>query len=167
MVRVTAVLAQSGACSWFICPNKLSNHLAMSNQFRYFSQMTLTHNVLYYSPGAFCALHVPSTLAAKPTPHHQSASSTNSEITPAIVQLAHLVEHVTTPRWFSLGLALGVDDSALQFIQQDTRGDSRTGLTCMFQEWLSSCEQPSWDNVIRALRRIGENRLAAEIRQKF
>ena len=167
MVRVTAVSAQSGACSWFICPNKLSNHLAMSNKFRYFSQMTLTivtiHNVLY-NPGAFCALHVPSTLAVQPT---QPASSTNSEITPAIVQLAHLVEHVTTPRWVNLGLALGVDDSALQFIEQDNKGDSRTGLRRMFQEWLSSCEQPSWDNVIRALRRIGENRLAAEICQKF
>ena len=110
---------------------------------------------------------IPSPDAAKPTPHRHSASSTNSEITPAIVQLADLIEHVTTPQWFDLGLALGVDDSKLQAIEQDTRGDSQTGLRRMFQKWLSSCEQPSWDNVIRALRRIGENRLAAEIRQRF
>ena len=32
MVRVIAVPAQTGACSWFIRPNKLSNHLATSNK---------------------------------------------------------------------------------------------------------------------------------------
>ena len=113
-------------------------------------------------------LHCTSTpAAAKPTPHHhQSASSTNSETTPAVVQLADLIEHVTTPRWYDLGLALGVDDSKLQVIEQDTRGDGQTGLRRMFQKWLSSCKQPSWDNVIQALRKIGENRLA-EICQKF
>ena len=31
VVRVISVSAQTGACSWFIRPNKLSNHLATSN----------------------------------------------------------------------------------------------------------------------------------------
>ena len=31
VVRVIAVSAQTGTCSWFIRPNKLSNHLATSN----------------------------------------------------------------------------------------------------------------------------------------
>ena len=84
-----------------------------------------------------------------------------------VVKLIDLIERVTTPRWYNLGLALGVDDSTLQFIEQDTRGDSETGLRRMFQEWLRSCKQPSWDIVIRALRKIRENRLAAEIRQKL
>ena len=83
----------------------------------------------------------------------------------AVPKLADLIEHVTTPRWFNLGLVLGVDDSSLQFIEHDTRGDSQTGLRRMFQEWLRICEQPSWDNVIWALRKIGENRLAAEVHQ--
>ena len=89
---------------------------------------------------------------------------------PASVTLTcnNLVEHVTTPaKWYKLGLALGVDDSVLQVIEQDTKGDVETGLRRMFQQWLSSCEQPSWDNVIQALRRIRENRLAAEIYRKF
>ena len=83
------------------------------------------------------------------------------------VTLNNLVEHVTTPQWFKLGLALGIDDSVLQVIEHDTKGDGETGLRRMFQKWLSSCEQPSWDNVIQALRRIRENRLAAEICRKF
>ena len=85
----------------------------------------------------------------------------------AVVKLVDLMEHVTTPLWYNLGLALGVDDSSLRFIEHDTRGDSETGLRRMFQEWLRSCEQPSWDIVIWALQKIGENRLAAEIRQKL
>ena len=32
VVRVIAVSAQTGACSWFIRPNNLSNHLATSNK---------------------------------------------------------------------------------------------------------------------------------------
>ena len=85
----------------------------------------------------------------------------------AISELGDLLEHVTTPWWCDLGLALGVDDYTLHCIEHDTRGDCRTGLRRMFQEWRSGCEQPSWDNVIWALRKIGENRLAAEICRKF
>ena len=83
------------------------------------------------------------------------------------MKLVDLIEHVTTSRWFDLGLFLGVDESTLQCIEQDTRGDCHTGLRRMFQEWLSNCEQPSWDSVIRALRKIKENKLAAEISQKL
>ena len=32
VVRVIAMSAQTGACSWFIRPNNLSNHLATSNK---------------------------------------------------------------------------------------------------------------------------------------
>ena len=86
---------------------------------------------------------------------------------PSVVKLGDLIEHVTTARWYNLGLALGVDDSRLQFIEQNTRGDSETGLRRMFQKWLSSCEQPSWNSVIQALGRIGDNRLAEEICNNF
>ena len=85
----------------------------------------------------------------------------------AVPKLLDLVEHIATRRWFNLGLALGVDDSSLQFIEDDTRGDSETGLRRMFQEWLRSSEQPSWDNIILALRRIGEKTLAAELCRKL
>ena len=85
----------------------------------------------------------------------------------AVPKLGELIEHVAVSRWYKLGLALGVDDSRLDYIKQDTRGDSETGLTLMFREWLHSSEQPSWDNVIQALKTVGETKLAAELRQKF
>ena len=81
---------------------------------------------------------------------------------PAVPKLEDLMEHVTTFRWFDLGLALGVRESTLQVFT-----DRDTGRRGMFENWLSSCEQPSWDNVIQALRKLGENRLAAEISGKF
>ena len=112
------------------------------------------------------ALFLP-TRTAKPIPHDHSASSTDREMTLPNVTLNSLVEHVTTTQWYKLGLALGMDDSVLQFIKGNTKGDVETGLMLMFQKWLSSCEQPSWDNVIQALRKIRENRLAAEICRKF
>ena len=84
------------------------------------------------------------------------------------VTLNNLVEHVTIPaKWYRLGLALGMDDSVLQVIEQDTKGDVETGLRRMFQKWLSSCEQPSWGKVIQALCKIGENRLATKIYRKI
>ena len=84
-----------------------------------------------------------------------------------MVKLVDLIENVTTPRWCDLGLFLGVDENTLKFIEKDTYGDSQTGLRRMFQKWLSGCEQPSWDNVICALQKMGEYKLAAEISQKL
>ena len=81
--------------------------------------------------------------------------------------LKDLLEHVTTTRWYRLGLHLGVEDYQLAVIQEDTRGDCEESRKRMFQQWLRSCEKPSRTTLVRALRAIGERKLAAELERKY
>ena len=81
-------------------------------------------------------------------------------------QLRDLVTQVRTTNWYHLGLQLDIDDYSLQQIQADERG-SQERKTCMFRTWLRVCENPSWKAVVKALKAIGENNLAAKLGQQY
>lgn len=77
-----------------------------------------------------------------------------------------LVTHVRTTEWYRLGLLLDLDNYSLQRIRIDAR-DSQECLALVFETWLKTCRNPSWLDVVRALRAIGENNLGAKLEQMF
>ena len=77
-----------------------------------------------------------------------------------------LVTQVLTTNWYHLGLQLDIDDYSLQQIQADERGNEDQK-TCMFRTWLRVCENPSWKAVVKALKTIGEKKLAAKLEQQY
>ena len=81
-------------------------------------------------------------------------------------QLRDLISDVQTTEWYHLGLQLNLDSFKLRQIQVDAR-QNQEHLTLMFEAWLQVSENPSWQDVVRALKAIGERRVAAELQQKF
>ena len=81
-------------------------------------------------------------------------------------QLQDLISDVQTTEWYHLGLQLDVDSFKLRQIQVDARRN-QDHLTLMFETWLRVCENPSWQDVVQALKAIGERRLGTRLEQKF
>ena len=80
--------------------------------------------------------------------------------------LRELISYVHTTEWYRLGLQLDVDSFKLHQIGKDAK-ENQEHLTLMFEAWLQVCENPSWQDVVQALKAIGERRLAAKLEQKF
>ena len=81
-------------------------------------------------------------------------------------QLRDLISDVQTTEWYHLGLQLNLDSFKLRQIQVDAR-QNQEHLTLMFEAWLQVSENPSWQDVVRALKAIGERQLAAKLQHKF
>ena len=81
-------------------------------------------------------------------------------------QLRDLIANVQTTEWYHLGLQLNLDNFKLDQIQVDAR-QNQEHLTLMFKAWLHVSENPSWQDVVRALKAIGERQLASKLQQKF
>ena len=81
-------------------------------------------------------------------------------------ELRDLISDVQTTEWYHLGLQLNLDNFTLRQIQVDARKNQER-LTLLFEAWLQVSENPSWQDVVRALKAIGERRLAAKLEQKF
>ena len=81
--------------------------------------------------------------------------------------LEKLVDNVRTTNWFHLGLKLGVKEYDLEIIERDKRLDSSGALMAMLRKWLQICEHPTWGAVARAMRDIGEVRMARSLEDKF
>ena len=81
-------------------------------------------------------------------------------------QLRDLISIVQTTEWYCLGLQLDVDSFKLCQIGKDAR-ENQEHLTLMFEAWLQVSENPSWQDVVQALKAIGVRRLAVKLEQKF
>ena len=91
----------------------------------------------------------------------EKASTTQRE-----PHLRELISYVHTTEWYGLGLQLDVDIFKLSQIGKDAR-ENQEHLRLMFEAWLQVSENPSWQDVVQALKAIGERRLAVKLEQKF
>ena len=75
-----------------------------------------------------------------------------------------MIPHAAT-KWYELGLELleRKYQTELDIIEVDTRNDVLTCCRKMFQKWLNTDEQASWDKVIKALRIFRLNDVASDI----
>ena len=91
----------------------------------------------------------------------ERVSTTQQEL-----NLRDLIFHVRTTKWYRLGLQLNLDSFKLQEIEVDVK-DNEDRLRKMFQAWLENCVNPSWKDVVKALKEIGERKLGAELEKQF
>ena len=80
--------------------------------------------------------------------------------------LQDLISHVHTTEWYRLGLQLDLDDISLHKIRENAT-ENEDCLTSVFQKWLQICENPSWQDVVQALKAIGMRNLGAKVEQEF
>ena len=69
-------------------------------------------------------------------------------------------------RWFQLGINLGLQPHELNKVQQDNHGSDQQMLQTL-DLWLRRTPDASWLNVVSALEKMGENRVATNIRRKY
>ena len=70
--------------------------------------------------------------------------------------------------WFLLGINLGLPKHELSKIQQNyaSQGIDQQRLEMLYL-WLQRTPNATWEDVVRALQQMGENRVAENIREKY
>ena len=75
------------------------------------------------------------------------------------------IEHIVT-KWYSLGLELLDSNSALKVIKADHHNDVNTCCRVMFEKWLQSTPNASWNHLLTALDNIEMKAAADAIRKQ-
>ena len=81
-------------------------------------------------------------------------------------KLKNLIRDVKVTCWFQIGLELIEDESEMNIIKANHKHDVKGALQDTFDLWLRTCESPTWQRVINALRKCEENSLAHELEKK-
>ena len=63
---------------------------------------------------------------------------------------------VRAVEWYDLGLQLGVENAELKVIQKNNPGDLRACRREMFEAWLRITPNPSYQQLVEALLKVGE-----------
>ena len=69
--------------------------------------------------------------------------------------------------WYRLGLTLNLESDDLDIIEEDHRGEKRKQTRKMFQLWLETQPDPSYEQLIKALRKVGDERVANSLCSKY
>ena len=74
---------------------------------------------------------------------------------------------IKVTEWYELGLQLGVEDTELEVIEKDNRGDLKACRRNMFREWLRITPSPSYQRLVGALVAVGEAKEADLLCKKY
>ena len=69
--------------------------------------------------------------------------------------------------WYDLGLQLDLEDSRLEAIKSTNHGNTEECRRDMFRTWLRSQTDPSYQQLVRALVAIGEQKEAKHLCEKY
>ena len=83
---------------------------------------------------------------------------------PTKIELMDLV-NITNPS--GLGLRLNISESSIAIVEANHRNDYSGQLSDVFSLYLQQTEEPSWIEVVKALRAINERRCAKNIMDHF
>ena len=75
--------------------------------------------------------------------------------------------HLQVIDWYTLGVELGVNSYDLDIIKKDHPGDTKSQTCEMFKLWLSTQPDASYEQVIKALHKIGHEKLANSLCNKY
>ena len=75
--------------------------------------------------------------------------------------------HLQICDWNRLGLALKLNPYDLNIIEQDYRGDTRKQTLKMFEHWLKMQPNASYEQLIKALREVGDETVASSLSIKY
>ena len=74
---------------------------------------------------------------------------------------------IEVTEWYELGLQLGVDDTELEEIEKNNRGNLRACRENMFQAWLRITPNRSYQELVEALVTVGEVGEAEYLCEKY
>ena len=69
--------------------------------------------------------------------------------------------------WNRLGLALKLDSYELNIIEQDFQGNTRKQTLKMFELWVKTQPDASYEQLIKALHEVGEETVASSLSIKY
>ena len=75
--------------------------------------------------------------------------------------------HLRVSDWNRLGLALKLDSYELNIIEQDFRGNTRKQTLKMFELWLKTQTDASYEQLIKALHEVGDETVASSLCIKY
>ena len=75
--------------------------------------------------------------------------------------------HLQVSDWHRLGLALGLKFDDLNIIEKDFRGDTRKQTCKMFELWLRTQPDASYEQLIKALHEVGDKTVANSLCNKY
>ena len=75
--------------------------------------------------------------------------------------------HLQVGDWYRLGLALKLNSYDLDIIKKDHPGDTESQMCKMFQLWLRTQPDASYDQLIKSLCKVGDERVANSLRNKY
>ena len=70
-------------------------------------------------------------------------------------------------KWEDLGIQLDIDDGELAKVKTDHPGDSQSCLREMLRIWFKKVTDPSWKELVEALKHLGEEQLALQLENKY
>ena len=75
--------------------------------------------------------------------------------------------HLQVSDWNRLGLALKLNSYDLNIIEKDNPGDTRKQSLKMFDLWLKTQPDASYEQLIKALREVGNETVASSLYMKY
>ena len=75
--------------------------------------------------------------------------------------------HLQIRDWNRLGLALKLDPYELNIIEKDYQGDTRKQTLKMFEHWLKTQPNASYEQLIKALHEVGDETVASSLSMKY
>ena len=75
--------------------------------------------------------------------------------------------HLQVSDWNRLGLALNLDSYDLDIIEKDHRGDTRQQTLKMFEHWLKTQPNASYEQLIQSLYEVGDTTVANSLCKKY
>ena len=75
--------------------------------------------------------------------------------------------HLQVSNWKRLGLALKLDPYDLDIIEKDNQRDTRKQTCKMFENWLETQPDASYEQLIKALCEVGDQRVANSVCKKY
>ena len=75
--------------------------------------------------------------------------------------------HLQVSDWYRLGLALNLSSYELDIIEKHYRGDTRKQSLKVFEHWLETQPDASYEQLIKALRKVGDETVASSLCTKY
>ena len=88
--------------------------------------------------------------------------------TPAMKDLMEALYHTVADKWELIGIYLHLPMSTLKTIAEERQHDPHKCLIGMLEVWLKRVDpRPTWSAIIEAVKFLGEEQLARELREKY
>ena len=85
---------------------------------------------------------------------------------PIIKQIHNILKPDTTgvaARWYNLGIQLNMETGTLDSIKADNPNDVNASCTAMFNQWLRTTPDASWNKLVCALNSIDMSQAASDL----